>query len=231
MKFSNRSNGRPVRAPGKRVRRLVTVGALVIVSTLFITSGPVWAAPTILPSTLPDAEVDVFYTTTLVAAPVTGSTAWQITSGSLPPGLSLNAGNGVISGTPTAVGNYAFFVDVTDDIGGSGAHRQSHYWPGMLFWYRQSPKQMLAGRYHDSFLITTKGVIRLSNPPWTVAGMVGVKLDPDKGNLRWFHIRERQGRDAWRVHRDVPRKRRDCLPLCFSGTCTPIGNTAGYGAV
>jgi len=39
---------------------------------------------------------------------------WALTSGSLPAGLSLNAGTGVISGTPTAEGTYSFTVTVTD---------------------------------------------------------------------------------------------------------------------
>jgi len=120
VKFSNRSSGRPLRVTAKLVRRLVTVGALVIVSTLFITSGPVWAAPPIIfPSTLPDAEVDVYYTTTLLATPINGSPDWQMYGGSLPPGLSLNASSGVISGTPTTVGSWSFFVEVTDDDGTS----------------------------------------------------------------------------------------------------------------
>jgi hypothetical protein len=119
MKIFDQASGRSLITTAKSVRRLVAVSALAIVSAFLFISEPVWAAPTIFPSNLPDAEVDVFYTTTLVAAPVTGSTTWQITSGSLPPGLSLNAGNGVISGTPTTVGSYNFFVDVTDDIGTS----------------------------------------------------------------------------------------------------------------
>jgi len=68
---------------------------------------------------LPEAEVDVSYTTTLVAAPLTCPCTWAITSGSLPDGLTLDTGTGVISGIPTATGSYAFFVTVTDIIGPS----------------------------------------------------------------------------------------------------------------
>lgn len=38
-----------------------------------------------------------------VTGPYTGPLSWSVTSGSLPPGLSLSAA-GVVSGTPTAVG-------------------------------------------------------------------------------------------------------------------------------
>ena len=47
------------------------------------------------------------------AAPVT----FTVTAGSPPPGLSLNAGTGEISGTPTAAGTVAFTVTVTDANG------------------------------------------------------------------------------------------------------------------
>jgi Putative Ig domain len=43
----------------------------------------------------------------------TRSAEWKVTSGSLPAGLSLNAPDGVISGTPTATGSSTFTVTVT----------------------------------------------------------------------------------------------------------------------
>lgn len=42
---------------------------------------------------------------------------WTLTAGALPDGLTLNECSGVISGTPTAVGSYAFTVKATDYIG------------------------------------------------------------------------------------------------------------------
>jgi len=39
---------------------------------------------------------------------------WSIANGSLPAGIALNSGTGVISGTPTAVGTSTFTVQVTD---------------------------------------------------------------------------------------------------------------------
>lgn len=44
---------------------------------------------------------------------------WLVTSGSLPPGLSLAPLTGVLSGTPTTAGSYAFDVTLSDPIGGA----------------------------------------------------------------------------------------------------------------
>jgi hypothetical protein len=62
---------------------------------------------------LPKGNVRSPYQTTLVAAGGTGVTAWTLVSGSLPAGLTL-AANGVISGTPTAVGTSTFIVQAAD---------------------------------------------------------------------------------------------------------------------
>lgn len=44
-----------------------------------------------------------------------GPYAFSITAGTLPPGLSLNAATGVVSGTPSSAGTYSFTIGVTDN--------------------------------------------------------------------------------------------------------------------
>ena len=67
----------------------------------------------VLPDTLPDAPVNAPYSQTLSTSTGTQPVAFAVTSGSLPPGLSL-ATDGTLSGTPTAFGSYAFTVTATD---------------------------------------------------------------------------------------------------------------------
>jgi hypothetical protein len=59
-------------------------------------------ALTITTSSLPNGAVAAAYSQTLAATGGTGSYNWQLTSGTLPAGLILNASSGLISGTPTA---------------------------------------------------------------------------------------------------------------------------------
>ena len=82
-----------------------------------ITVAPVAVLPTqlsISTSSLASGVDGTAYTQTLVASGGTPGYRWSITSGSLPAGLSLAAGSGVISGTPTSSGTSTFTVSVSD---------------------------------------------------------------------------------------------------------------------
>ncbi|MEQ8983467.1 MAG: putative Ig domain-containing protein, partial [Deltaproteobacteria bacterium] len=62
--------------------------------------------------------VETPYLATLAAtggAP--GPHTWTVVTGSLPPGLSLDGGGGVVSGTPTQAGTYPFAIEVEDTNG------------------------------------------------------------------------------------------------------------------
>ncbi len=63
--------------------------------------------------TVTDGVIGLSYKFLLVASGGVTPYTWTITSGQLPPGLSL-ASNGVISGTPTALGKYQFTAKVSD---------------------------------------------------------------------------------------------------------------------
>ena len=91
---------------------------------IVVTSGPTNPAPSAPPSSGPSiagslagAMSNVEYPSQTVSA--TGGLppyAFAVTSGSLPPGVTLDL-NGMISGTPTSSGNYTFTITATDSSG------------------------------------------------------------------------------------------------------------------
>lgn len=82
-------------------------------------SAYVAVAPLVITTTspLPGARLNRSYTTTLAATGGVPPRTWAVTSGGLPPGLSLAAATGTISGTPTAKGTYTFTAQVMDSTG------------------------------------------------------------------------------------------------------------------
>lgn len=70
--------------------------------------------PSITTNSLPGGTQNSPYNATLAASGGATPYTWSIVSGSLPPGLTLASGTGVISGTPAAAGNSGFTVQLTD---------------------------------------------------------------------------------------------------------------------
>ncbi len=65
-------------------------------------------------SPLPTSTVGVAYSTTLAATGGTPPLSWSVSAGVPPPGLTLNASSGVLSGTPTQAGTFNFTAQVSD---------------------------------------------------------------------------------------------------------------------
>lgn len=78
------------------------------------------ATITLTPATLPDGNLSSVYNQTITGSGGTGPYTFAVTSGSLPPGLTLNS-NGNLSGTPTTPGTYNFTVTATDNGGCTGS--------------------------------------------------------------------------------------------------------------
>ncbi|MEV0347780.1 Ig domain-containing protein [Nonomuraea sp. NPDC050680] len=70
--------------------------------------------PSITTASLPQATPGQSYTQTLAAKGGVPFYDWQVTSGSLPAGLSLDRFTGTISGTPTTAGTSTFTVQLRD---------------------------------------------------------------------------------------------------------------------
>ena len=73
-------------------------------------AGPLSIAST----TLPPGFTGAPYSQTLSASGGTQPYSWSVSAGSLPPGLILEAPTGLLTGTPTAAGNFQFTVSLTD---------------------------------------------------------------------------------------------------------------------
>lgn len=76
------------------------------------------------PSTLPGGTVGVTYSETITASGGTAPYSFAVTTGTLPPGLSLSTA-GVLSGMPTTVGSYSFTIEATGAGGYTGSQPYS----------------------------------------------------------------------------------------------------------
>ncbi|MGH9740035.1 MAG: putative Ig domain-containing protein [Candidatus Acidiferrales bacterium] len=65
-------------------------------------------------TSLPGGTVGQAYTATLAASGGSAPYTWSVSSGSLPPGLSLASGSGAIAGTPSSAGTFAFTATASD---------------------------------------------------------------------------------------------------------------------
>ena len=83
------------------------------------------AAITVNPASLPAGTVGTAYSQTVAATGGTGSYTFSVSSGTLPAGLSLNAGSGAITGTPTGAGSSSFTITATDGNSATGSRAYS----------------------------------------------------------------------------------------------------------
>jgi subtilisin len=83
-------------------------------STASVTLVKTPPALAITATSLPAGTVNKPYSATVEWTGGTSPYTWKIASGALPPGLTLDASTGTISGLPTKPGNYSFTVSVSD---------------------------------------------------------------------------------------------------------------------
>ena len=101
----------PAHAAGSVQVRVVSLG---ISGSAAYTYNP---GPALLFPAPPGGEAGVSYSNQLTVTGGTGPYAWSVSAGTLPPGITLGATTGVLSGTPTTAGTYSFTVKVTDNSG------------------------------------------------------------------------------------------------------------------
>jgi Putative Ig domain len=171
---------------------VVSLGVILIFSLLWTACGgsksappPPPGAPTLVTAQLPPGAVNAPYLVNgnpvvLSATGGTGTYTWSITAGSLPPGLSLNAQSGVISGTPTAFqqGGYPFTVKVTDAANMSSSANLSIYIEGVVSVTPMSLPSGSPGVPYSQTLSATGGLA-----PYTWCVLSGTTCDPTQANL------------------------------------------------
>ena len=120
---------------------------------------PVSSPSITTPTALPHGLIGTAYHQTLIASGGALPRIWYITSGSLPPGLSLSS-DGVISGTPTGMTNLTFTLCV---IGGDGlafadvfSLATSAARPNLqLGWSSGLPRLNISGSVAGSYIVET----------------------------------------------------------------------------
>jgi hypothetical protein len=81
-------------------------------------------APCITTTSVPGGSTGTPYSATITTVGGTAPYTYRITSGTVPPGLTL-APDGTLSGTPTAAGTYTFIVQSTDAHGATDTQQMT----------------------------------------------------------------------------------------------------------
>ena len=113
----------PVVAPGTSVSDTVKATSITFPNQSTSLSITVQGAPVISTTSLPSGNQGTPYSGTVSATGGVSPFTWSVSSGSLPPGLSLGASTTssvTITGTPSTQGTFNFTIKVTDSSGAFG---------------------------------------------------------------------------------------------------------------
>lgn len=133
-------------------------------ATALRTLGLTISAFGITTTSVPNATVGSEYSATIVATGGEGSLLWEVSAGSLPPGLFL--WDGVISGTPTKGGSYAFTVKVTDEAGAVRTRAYAISIPALAVTTASLPAGVISTAYPS---VTLAAANVSGSPSWSIS--------------------------------------------------------------
>jgi large repetitive protein len=165
-----------------RRKRMVLAAAILLTAGITAALGAFALAP-------PTAtgQVGVAYSSAVGCAACQAPQTFTITSGSLPPGLTLTAATGAITGTPTTAGVYTFSMQVVDSFAPGDPAAKGVGTDAASRRIKPSANGNPGATYGGGpFTITVNGVAASGVPmsPWTLAlVMVGL------AGLGWMRLR------------------------------------------
>ena len=153
-----------------------------------LTVGPSSDPLTVTTTTLPELTAGEDYGAQLNSTGGVAPVTWSISSGSLPPGLSLDPASGTLSGTPTEAGPYDFTVqaaDATSPVSQTATAELSITIdaPPSLSITTAGAFDGTEGSYYSSTFQATGGV---GSYDWYISSgslPAGLSLDPDAGQV------------------------------------------------
>jgi large repetitive protein len=143
--------------------------------TIVINAAPAIVLPA--PATLLAGVYNVAYTGSVAATGGSGALTYS-NIGSLPTGLSLNAGTGAITGTPTAGGAFNFSIKAADAFGDSAtqAYSIAVTYPTLSITNTSLPAGLYNTAYGPANLAATGGSGSAANLSWSWAAATGSSL-------------------------------------------------------
>jgi len=132
----------------------------------------------ILPTVLPNGIVGVFYSQTLTSD-AGDSNVWEVSSGSLAPGLELDTSTGVLSGVPLTADSYSFTIGTTQFIRSGQRSYAMIVYPRLTLDATLNAARINTA-YSDQFTVTGG----LEPYTFAVVGLpAGLSLDPATGTV------------------------------------------------